>query len=602
MIKIRDQYNFRNNKRKKNNIIINIIKFQIGDNLENLKKLGVIDESQEEIEQKIIYDGLIFKRTIEKYFKNQELNIILEFIKNYPKKLPIFNSLIIKIILYYRYSFFDLFYKNLIDLMNFTLEKYYLSDQFRSNELNLRKMPFKLRILSKNLIYYSKKLYNIYLNLYKQFDLWYENLSHLDEFLRIEELNTSKMILKYINKIRFNYISYMIEIYHGFLNKNIVSKEKIEIINKRIKNTIEYNLLKKYRVIYTNFKEIEGKFVEIKTLNPEIYNNLNIINRELNKTSKGINTLIKELKQNDQIYSILENLKFIEDFDSPLSFYENHFKNKLLTNKPSIRLLDIFDINLLTDLNKLFDIMKYNLIVSKKISTFNFNFKKKLIKIIENSKIKNFYTKLTLFCLYFSIFNKEKVSSLFIEIINELIISEKNIEEIISSQDLFFRLFDQQKLFLFNNDYRLNLNIIRLEKELFNGFINEIFYHIDKSQKNLNFLYSIFIETCRKLFLDKKLIICAKIIGFAYNLGIFKNIKNSEASFVSIFNKKFYDVIKILSVDKSDFKLALENLKCLKVISKYTKDNSYYENALQIIKEIWAEYFIDDKLNILSKS
>ncbi|MHA1253149.1 MAG: hypothetical protein ACTSRP_24405, partial [Candidatus Helarchaeota archaeon] len=173
------------------------------------------------------------------------------------------------------------------------------------------------------------------------------------------------------------------------------------------------------------------------------------------------------------------------------------------------------------------------------------------------------FHQIILLCLYTLNRNTESASMIFSEIIQKIIFNDIN----------NYNLNEKNKFF------------IMIEENLIHNFYNSIFYYINiKNTKNL---YDVFNTTLKNLFLERKFIVCSKLIGITYKLNIFQDY---ELDFViDEFNKKFYDTIKIYGKEKRNYEDVNKLLKSLEYIAYYTNKNDKYINAKNLVDSIWIE-------------
>jgi len=531
-----------------------------------------------DLEKNIIFDKYIIYK-----INRNELNLgnFKEYIiENYNNIFSITNSyiidinlLIIQLVFNYYLGFIYEFYKLLIKLLtkvmsqnrNFFQKNYrkLLADIifFKATDQVINKEEFKKRI-DRDWIE-KKTIFHYYI-------LQFENLTNKFNKVidKIKKLN--EKLEKYDYEIgNIDFTTYFLEptdliiLYEGFLNYYIYdgldSYNKLEQIQENLKTIDRFeknlnNLINKKKNFLKLLIDLSDEKIYRNSHNRKQINKFNKIIELYNKNlyySKILRTL-KRTK--NEIYNILNE-------KDPYNFYINYFKHILTPRHIHKNFKNI------TNYKNLFKILLFNGIFAKKLYSLNSAYIHESISSLKNiislKKYSTPFHQIILLCLYTLNRNTESASMIFSEIIQKIIFNDIN----------NYNLNEKNKFF------------IMIEENLIHNFYNSIFYYINiKNTKNL---YDVFNTTLKNLFLERKFIVCSKLIGITYKLNIFQDY---ELDFViDEFNKKFYDTIKIYGKEKRNYEDVNKLLKSLEYIAYYTNKNDKYINAKNLVDSIWIE-------------
>ncbi len=525
--------------------------------LSNYDKIFQNINFYDEIEEHYFFDKLNFELTKLILFYHSKLYI--NFYKSINTILGIFQNYIdfIKRYKHPKYRISSYFEYN-TDLQNFFIQNFLMN-------LNLKqvykKYKEKFEINFDNSIY-AEKIYTIHNLLlknfssdfkkdYKKFDDIVKNLSKID----LEVESSYKKISKYLEQImNFNFLIFYNNILYNFFNKQNFN---IEEIHKKVQKIKEYNL----KVLNKTLDKISDKYY------------LNSMNKEKNeyyiKKLENLEDYLKRFKKNflldRELNRLLINLSNFLNVNSNFLFIQ-YIKDKNFMNSNIL-------LKYPKNIDQIYEMILYNNIICKKLLFLSNDYKKDLMRYFEEYIDENNLFRIYLLTFYV-IFNKiDQATHLFKDLITSFFISTRNID--------------------LNNKY-----ILDIEEEILKGILETVFYHTNNEKTYLDRFKNVIGISCRELFLEKNVILCAKIIGFIFKFNLFPEFINN---LIIDFNKKYYDTIRLLSMKKENYKLVEEILKGLEIIAYYTKNYDVYNNGKNLIGDIWIEKKFNERIKEMKK-
>ncbi|MHA1758520.1 MAG: hypothetical protein ACTSVV_17270 [Promethearchaeota archaeon] len=454
-----------------------------------------------------------------------------------PKSYEYFNKIVEKILINKR-----IYYKN--QLKPIFREKLYFDPYL---ELNLQSKDFySIEIL--DIFYYYYKSKNSRLGSIKNKKILQKYLIE-PNYLK----KSSELTLKLIKSDNFYLERKLIDIILAYFNKRYNTSKIISQINEILNSlyNIQLTQINDLKSISKNFPKIE------KTINYE-------------QISNYTHTL----------FSKIENRKIYSKIDQFIILFEELLKK---LTKDSINLFQDILKNIINNQSKILNILDLN---SEEVN------EKKFYKIEYFLLLGVLFTTLSRKNL-----NKEDFSELnnFLEDISK----DKNNFLLNYYRSIFYFIngdfYNVEKIWknIFENlliptETEKSRYINKIEIELIEGFIKSFFSGVSLSTENIQKILQILKKIGRNFFLEKKFSNSAIIVIVIFSSNeIFP--ENERIEIKEEFNKKYFDLIKILSSEKREFEMVLECLRSLKFIREKTEDDYWYNESLSLIRDVWNE-------------